>query len=96
MRESPNSTRMLRNLRFALGVLEERSHIGLDDKTAEAVRNRLLRQILAIEAASVFPPSAQEEESGAEEINLINRASSQTSRDTEMSFLPRNGQQRFA
>jgi len=49
---------MLSTLRFALNVMEERSHIGLDDKTAGTVRQALLHQILETESALHFPPSA--------------------------------------
>jgi hypothetical protein len=49
---------MLSTLRFALNVMEERSHIGLDDKTAATVRRALTHQILATESALQFPPSA--------------------------------------
>jgi hypothetical protein len=58
---------VLKDLRFALEVMEERSHIGLDDKTAEKVRSALQRLILATEGAIGFPPSTRLEEPSAEE-----------------------------
>jgi hypothetical protein len=58
MRDPANSIQMLSTLRFALNVMEERSHIGLDDKTAGTVRSALLHQILETESALHFPPSA--------------------------------------
>jgi hypothetical protein len=67
MKDPANQNRLLRDLQFALGVMEERSHIGLDDKAAEKVRNSLQRLILATEGAIGFPPSARLEERSAEE-----------------------------
>ena len=69
MRDSANEIRMLRSLRFALDVMEERSHIGLDDETAGTVRDSLLRRIVETERALGFPPSEriQVEELSAEE-----------------------------
>jgi hypothetical protein len=58
MRDSANRIQMLSTLRFVLNVMEERSHLGLDDKTAESVRSALFHQILATERAVHFPPSA--------------------------------------
>lgn len=60
---------MLSTLRFALNVMEERSHIGLDDKTAGTVRRALMHQILETESALHFPPSAHAVENrGAKEL----------------------------
>jgi hypothetical protein len=67
MKNPANLRRVLGDLRFALAVLEERSHIGLDDKAAGQVRNALKRLILATEGAIGFPPSTQLEEPSAEE-----------------------------
>jgi len=58
MRTPESHIQMLSTLRFALNVMEERSHIGLDDKTAGTVRQALLHQILETESALHFPPSA--------------------------------------
>lgn len=44
---------MLEDLRYALRVMDERSHLGLDHKYAETVRGSLLRQIAAVEAEIV-------------------------------------------
>jgi len=41
---------VLEDLRYALRVMDEESHLGLDHKYAETVRGVLLRQIAAIEA----------------------------------------------
>ena len=41
---------VLEDLRYALGVMEEQSHLGLDRKHAEIVRGALLRQIASVEA----------------------------------------------
>jgi hypothetical protein len=45
------SHEILEDLRNALKVLEENSHMGLDDKAAESVRATLLRQIAKAEEA---------------------------------------------
>jgi hypothetical protein len=69
MRDPANRIQMLSTLRFALNVMEERSHIGLDDKTAGTVRSALLHQILETETALHFPPSVHTvEDQGAEEL----------------------------
>ena len=44
-------TEVLENLRYALSVMDEESHLGLGDKYAETVRRTLLRQIAVVEAA---------------------------------------------
>ncbi len=67
MKDPANHCRVLGNLRFALEVMEERSHIGLDDKAAGQVRNALQRLILATEGAIGFPSSTQLEKLNAEE-----------------------------
>ena len=41
---------VLEDLRFALEVMEEKSHAGLDAQAAEALRNRILFQIAKVEA----------------------------------------------
>ncbi|MFZ2022010.1 MAG: hypothetical protein WBP71_11080 [Terracidiphilus sp.] len=58
MRDPANRIQMLSTLRFALNVMEERSHIGLDDEAAGTIRNVLLHQIIETETALHFPPSA--------------------------------------
>jgi hypothetical protein len=45
MSDKINRVQMLRDLRFALEVMEERSHVGLDDESARIIKNALLRQI---------------------------------------------------
>lgn len=67
MKDPANHCRVLRDLRFALEVMEERSHIGLDDKAAGKVRSALQRLMLATEGAIGFPPSTQLKEPSAEE-----------------------------
>jgi hypothetical protein len=42
---------VLEDLRYALEVMEENSHLGLDDPAANALRSRLLGQITKVEAA---------------------------------------------
>ena len=51
-------TEVLQDLRYALGVMEEESHLGLDNKYAETVRAALLRRIAAVEAQIVRESSA--------------------------------------
>lgn len=55
---------VLEDLRFALDVMEEKSHIGLDDRAADTLRNRILRQIANLEAVIAqegsAPPMAAE------------------------------------
>jgi hypothetical protein len=41
---------VIENLRFALNVIVENSHSGLDQQAAETLRNRILGQIAKIEA----------------------------------------------
>ena len=41
---------VLEDLRYALRLMDEESHLGLDEKYAETVRRTLLRQIAAVEA----------------------------------------------
>lgn len=48
---------MLSDLRFALDVMEERSHIGLDDDRAATMRRVLLSRIVETEVALGNPPS---------------------------------------
>jgi hypothetical protein len=47
-----------KELRFALDVLEENSHLGLDDAAASRVRDILLRQIKDAETALSSRPAA--------------------------------------
>ena len=71
MRDPANHIQMLSTLRFALNVMEERSHIGLDDKTAGTVRGALLHQILETETTLHFPPSADPVENQSPEELLM-------------------------
>jgi len=48
---------MLSDLRFALDVMEERSHIGLDDERAAAMRRVLFNRISEVEKSLGHPPS---------------------------------------
>jgi hypothetical protein len=41
---------VLEDLRYALQVLNEDDHLGLDDKYAETLRRTLFRRIAAVEA----------------------------------------------
>ena len=59
MRDPANRVQVLRDLRFALEVMEERSHIGLDDKSARIVRKALLNRILETEKGHLYPRSAE-------------------------------------
>jgi hypothetical protein len=57
MRDLANHRQMLSDLHFALDVLEERSHIGLDEDRAAVVRRVLLRRIVETEATLAYGPS---------------------------------------
>jgi len=67
MKDPTNHFRVLSDLHFALEVMEERSHLGLDDEAAEKVRNTLHRLILVTEGTNGIPPSPQLEEPSAED-----------------------------
>jgi hypothetical protein len=54
----PASTEFLEDLRFALDVMEERSHLGLDGETASTLRNALLHRIAATENSLSRRPTA--------------------------------------
>ncbi len=55
---------VLEDLRFALEVMEENSHLGLDHGAANTLRSRLLRQIAHLEdviaTEDAVPPRARE------------------------------------
>ena len=57
MRDPASDRQMLSDLRFALDVMEERSHIGLDDEGAATMRRVLLSRIVEAEKAVGYPPS---------------------------------------
>ena len=59
MMDPANHRQMLSNLRFALNVMEERSHIGLNDDRATSIRCMLLRRISEAEKALGYTPSTQ-------------------------------------
>jgi hypothetical protein len=65
--KDPASTDHLEDLRFALAVMEERSHLGLDLETATTVRSAFLHLIAVREAAlrrkpqSAAPASIEEQ-----------------------------------
>ena len=44
-------------LRYALDVMEENSHLGLDDEAATRLRNILLRRIKQAESSSTARPA---------------------------------------
>jgi hypothetical protein len=44
------ATEVLKDLRYSLSVMEEKSHLGIDNEYAETVRRTLLRRIAAVEA----------------------------------------------
>jgi hypothetical protein len=58
MTDPASHRQILSDLRFALDVMDERSHIGLDDERAATVRRVLLRRIGNAEKAAGYPPSA--------------------------------------
>jgi hypothetical protein len=68
MRDPASRVQLLSNLRFALEVMEERSHIGLDDKMAGAVRSTILRRIDETEKALRYSPTTQAAKQSGEEI----------------------------
>jgi hypothetical protein len=49
---------LLADLRFALDVLEERSHLGLDAEKARLVRDVIRQKILRIEGSERYMPSS--------------------------------------
>lgn len=58
MRDPASHRQMLSDLRFALDVMEERAHIGLDDDRAATVRRVLLSRIVDTEVALGHAASA--------------------------------------
>jgi hypothetical protein len=54
---NPASTEYLDNLRFALSVMQERSHLGLDDQRATVVQNALLHRIALAEDQLGYVPA---------------------------------------
>jgi len=68
MRDPANRVQLLSDLRFALEVMEERSHIGLDDQMAGAVRTTIQRRIDETEKALRYPVSNEVNEMSSEEI----------------------------
>ena len=57
MYSAPNPD-LVTELRYALGVMEEYSHLGLDSEAASKLRNILLRRISEAEAALSGRPAA--------------------------------------
>ena len=56
MRDPAKRVQLLSDLRFALEVMEERAHIGLDDQMAGAVRETTIqRRIDETEKALRYP-----------------------------------------
>jgi hypothetical protein len=56
IRHRPHSE-VLKDLRFALEVMEEKSHLGLEHEAASTLRSRLLAQIARLEAAIANQPA---------------------------------------
>ena len=72
MRDPANRVQMLSTLRFALNVMEERSHIGLDEKAVGTLRSALLRRIVETETALRLAPAADATENRtAEELFTV-------------------------
>jgi hypothetical protein len=57
LNSAPNPD-LVNELRYALDVMEEYSHLGLDDAAAGKLRNILLRRIEEAEAAVSVRPAA--------------------------------------
>jgi hypothetical protein len=69
MRDPANRVKLLKSLHFALDVMEERAHIGLNDERAAAIRSALQRRIFETEAALHFPPAVETtEKQGTEDL----------------------------
>lgn len=49
---------LVNELRYALDVMEESSHLGLDDEAANRLRNILVRRIKEAEKADSLRPAA--------------------------------------
>jgi hypothetical protein len=56
MDDRPNPALLLVELRYALNVLEECSHLGLDEEGASRIRRILLQQIVETESAVANQP----------------------------------------
>ena len=56
MNDRPNSA-LVTELRYALDVIEERSHLGLDDEVASNLKDILLRRIAEAEDALAGKPA---------------------------------------
>ena len=56
MNDRPNPA-LVGELRYALDVMEERSHLGLDDEIASNLKGILLRRIAAAEDALACKPA---------------------------------------
>jgi hypothetical protein len=68
MRAAESRIQVLRDLRFALEVMEERSHLGLNDERAIAVKAALLRRIGVAESGLHYEPSSAILKSKADEV----------------------------
>jgi hypothetical protein len=55
---TPENRPLAEELRFALDVMEEYSHLGLDDASASKIRRILLRRIDEAEVARSSRPAA--------------------------------------
>ncbi|HTB98864.1 MAG TPA: hypothetical protein VK716_17775 [Terracidiphilus sp.] len=50
---NPTKTALLEDLHFALNVMEEKSHLGLDSNSANRIKTILLRRIGEIESSPI-------------------------------------------
>lgn len=57
--KDPASTQYLEDLRLALVVMEEGSHLGLDDQYATVVRNAIVRRIAVAENQPGYKATAR-------------------------------------
>jgi hypothetical protein len=68
MRAAESRIRLLRDLRFAYEVMEERSHLGLDEEKANAVKAAILRRISVAESGLHYEPSPATLKSAEDEL----------------------------
>ena len=66
---NPNSrVQVLRDLQFALEVMEERSHLGLTDEAASSMKKAILNRIAHTEKNLQYRPAATSPELAEEEV----------------------------
>jgi hypothetical protein len=51
--KNPANTALLEDLHFALNVMEEKAHLGLDSNTADRLKTILVRRIGEIESSPI-------------------------------------------